>query len=183
MSSDSGVSVSPRIDPTAWVAPGAWVLGDTRVGARSSVWFSAVVRSDLATITLGIESNLQDGSVVHADPGFPVIIGDQVSIGHRSVLHGCTIGDRTLIGMGAIVMNGSEIGTGAIVAAGSLVVQGTTIPDGCLAMGSPARVVRETTESERAGIATNAAEYVALMSRYRKALDASTTGSSVTRAR
>lgn len=157
----------PRVHPSAWLAPGATVIGDVRLAAESSVWFSSVVRADLARIAVGEASNIQDGCVVHADPDFPVTVGERVSVGHRAVLHGCTVGDDTLVGMGAIVLNGACIGSGAIVAAGSLVAPGVRIPDGCLAMGSPAKVVRETTPAEREATAANARHYVELMRGHR----------------
>ncbi|HYN29196.1 MAG TPA: gamma carbonic anhydrase family protein [Dermatophilaceae bacterium] len=162
----------PDVHPTAWVAPGATVLGDAHLGPEASVWYSAVVRADLETIALGARTNVQDGAVLHADPGVPLVLGEDVTVGHGAMLHGCTVGDRSLVGIGAIVLNGARVGSGCVVAAGSLVPPGASVPDGSLVMGSPATVVRETTGAEREGAATNARHYVALMRRHRAATPA-----------
>lgn len=132
----------PTCDPSAWIAPGAIVVGDVVLGAGSSTWYGCVVRGDNDRVTIGAESNIQDLTVIHVDAGFPCRIGARVSVGHRAVLHGCTIGDGALIGMGAIVLNGAVIEAGAVVAAGALVPEGRVIPAGMLAVGAPARVVR-----------------------------------------
>ena len=158
---------TPEVAPTAWVAPGAVVAGRVTLGADTGVWYHTVLRADLDTITVGAGTNLQDGTVVHADPGFPVSIGDNVSVGHRAVLHGCTIEADVLIGMGAIVMNGATVGTGSIVAAGALVPEGSQIPAGSLVLGMPAKVRRPVTELERASISTNAEIYVELAKLHR----------------
>ena len=129
-----------NIQGNAWVAPGACVVGNVTLGDESSVWYNAVIRGDMAPIVVGCGSNVQDGTVVHADAGFPCEIGNGTSIGHNAIIHGCTIGHNTVIGMGAIVMNGAKIGSDCIIGAGSLVTQGTFIPDGMLAFGSPAKV-------------------------------------------
>ena len=131
---------TPEVDPSAFVAEGAVVAGDVRLGARSSVWFGCVVRSEVEAITVGEESNLQDLTVVHADLGFPVRIGDRVSVGHRVVLHGCTLEDDVLVGMGAVVLNGAHVGRGALIGAGAVVTQGMHVPDGAMALGVPAKV-------------------------------------------
>ncbi|GGI09287.1 gamma carbonic anhydrase family protein [Egicoccus halophilus] len=158
---------TPRIDTTAYVADTATVAGDVRVGARSSIWFGTVVRSELAPITIGEETNLQDLTVVHADPAYPVTLGDRVTVGHRVVLHGCTVEDDALIGMGAVVMNGAVIGEGAVVAAGAVVTEGTSVPPRTIAMGIPAKVVeRPVPEIPR----PNVAGYVALADAYRDAV-------------
>lgn len=137
-----------------------------RVGPSSSVWFSAVLRGDGDWIRVGAESNLQDGVVVHTDPGLPVRLGDGVSVGHRAVLHGCTIGDDVLIGMGAVVLNGANIGAGALVAAGTVVLEDTTVPPRSLVAAVPARVRRRLTEQEVSHIGSSAQSYVVLARRY-----------------
>ena len=133
----------PEIPADAWVAPSADVIGRVKIGPGSSVWFGAVVRGDVNEITIGRSTNVQDGCVVHVDRGHPTEIGDYVTIGHRAVVHSCTIGDRVLIGMGAIVLDGARIGDGALIGAGAVVTPGTEIPPGALALGAPARVVRD----------------------------------------
>jgi carbonic anhydrase/acetyltransferase-like protein (isoleucine patch superfamily) len=149
----------PDIDATAWVAPGATVIGSVRLAARASVWYGSVLRADTEDISIGTGSNIQDGCVVHADPGFPTTVGSGVSVGHRAVLHGCAIGDDVLIGMGAVVLNGARIGSGSLVAAGAVVLEGTEIPPGSLVAGVPARVRRELSEEERADHVRNADGY------------------------
>lgn len=156
-----------EIDPTAWIAPGAVVVGRVTLGARASVWFNAVLRSDHDEIVIGPETNLQDGVVAHADPGFPVRLGARVTVGHRAVLHGCTIDDDVLVGMGAIVMNGAHVGSGSIVGAGALLPEGFTAPPGSLILGMPAKLRRPLTEPETARIPMNAASYVTLADEYR----------------
>jgi carbonic anhydrase/acetyltransferase-like protein (isoleucine patch superfamily) len=149
----------PDIDPGAWVAPGCAVIGAVRLRPGASVWYGSVLRADTEDITVGAGSNIQDGTVVHADPGFPATVGSRVSVGHRAVLHGCTIEDEVLIGMGAVVLNGARIGTGSLVAAGAVVLQGTVVPPGSLVAGLPARVRRELSEQERAEILGTAERY------------------------
>jgi carbonic anhydrase/acetyltransferase-like protein (isoleucine patch superfamily) len=150
---------APEVAADAWVAPGAVLAGQVRLGADVGVWYGSVVRADLDAISVGAGSNLQDGVVVHADPGFPVTIGTGVSVGHRAVLHGCTIGDDVLIGMGSVVLNGATVGNGSLVAAGAVVLEGTEIPPGSLVAGVPAKVRRPLTEAERESITRNAADY------------------------
>jgi carbonic anhydrase/acetyltransferase-like protein (isoleucine patch superfamily) len=151
---------TPEIHPQAWVAPGATIVGSVRLSAGASVWYGCVLRADTDDISLGADSNLQDGCVVHADPGFATVVGSGVSVGHRAVLHGCTVEDGALIGMGAIVLNGARIGAGSLVAAGAVVLEGTVVPPGSLVAGLPARVRRDLTEEERAGIVRNTQRYV-----------------------
>ena len=153
---------APQIADSAWVAPGAHVIADVRLGAGVSIWYTAVLRADLDTITFGENSNFQDGSVAHTDPGFPVTVGRGVSVGHRAVLHGCTVEDDALIGMGAVILNGAVIGTGSLVAAGTVVLEGTVIPPNSLVAGVPGKVRRGTTEDERAHIRANAEAYALL---------------------
>jgi len=142
---------APRLHPGAWVAPGATVVGDVELGRDSSVWYGCVLRGDVHGIRVGARTNLQDGSVVHVTAGrFAAEIGDEVSVGHRAVVHGCRVGAGALIGIGAIVLDGAEIGEEALVGAGALVVPGGVVPAGALVLGAPARVVRELSRAERA---------------------------------
>jgi carbonic anhydrase/acetyltransferase-like protein (isoleucine patch superfamily) len=150
------------IDPTAFIHPLAFVCGDVSLGARASVWPFAVIRGDSDHIALGTESNVQDGAVLHADPGLPCTIGARVTVGHRAIVHGATVEDDCLIGMGAIVLNGARIGRGSIVGAGAVVREGMVVPADSLVLGVPGKVVRATTEADRAGIARGAAAYVRL---------------------
>ncbi len=150
----------PEVADDAWVAPGAVLVGEVRLGSRSSVWYGAVLRGDGGSITVGAGSNVQDGTVVHADPGFPAVIGDGVVVGHGAVVHGCTVEDGSLIGMGSRVLNGARIGAGSLVAAGAVVLEGTQVPPGSLVAGVPAKVRRPLTEDEAAGIRAGAEQYV-----------------------
>ncbi|WP_197322089.1 gamma carbonic anhydrase family protein [Saccharomonospora sp. NB11] len=160
---------SPTVDPAAWIAPTAVLAGAVTVAEAASVWYTAVLRGDMDSITIGRGSNLQDGTVVHADPGYPVTVGSGVSVGHRAVLHGCEIGDDCLIGMSATILNGATIGEGTLVAAGAVVLEGTEIPPGSLVAGVPAKVRRSTTEEERAAIRANAESYRALAATHAEA--------------
>jgi carbonic anhydrase/acetyltransferase-like protein (isoleucine patch superfamily) len=161
----------PQVAPDAFVAPGAVILGSVTLESRASVWYNAVLRGDASTIVLGEDSNLQDGCVIHADPGFPVLIGKRVTIGHRAVIHGATIDDDVLIGMGAIVMNGAHIHSGSIVAAGALVSQGVEVPEGSLIAGVPGKVMRSATERDTAYIAHGSDHYVQLSREHLAALE------------
>lgn len=152
----------PLIDPSAWVAPGAVLAGGVELHARASVWYATVVRGDGDRITVGAGSNVQDGCVLHTDPGFHLQIGTGVTVGHRAVLHGCRVEDDVLVGMGAIVMNGAVIGTGSMIGAGTLIPAGDVIPPRSLVLGSPGRVRRETTDHELDLIRANAEHYVQL---------------------
>ena len=143
-----------------YVAVSADIIGDVSMAEGSSVWYQSVVRGDHDRIEIGEGSNIQDGCVLHADPGFPVLIGSYVTVGHKAIIHGCEIGDGALIGMGAIVLNGAKVGKNAIVGAGALVTQGTVIPDGMLALGSPAKIRRAVTEEEMEENRKNALEYI-----------------------
>ena len=154
-------SIHPTVDPSAFVDASAQVIGDVHIGADSSVWMNVVVRGDVHAIRIGARTNIQDGTVVHVmRETHPTVIGDDVTIGHGAVVHGCTIEDRCLIGMGAILLNGCRIGTGSIVAAGALVPEGAVIPPGSMAMGAPARVKRPLTPEEDASIKSYADNYV-----------------------
>lgn len=150
---------SPDIHSDAFVASGARVIGAVRLGEGASVWYNAVLRADSDTISVGAGSNLQDNVSVHVDAGHPVVIGENVSVGHNAVVHGCTVGDGALIGMGSVVLSGAVIGDGCLVAAGAVVLEGTVVPPGSLVAGVPAKVRRDLTEEERAGIRQNAATY------------------------
>lgn len=152
---------SPRIHPTAFVDASAQVIGDVEIGEESSVWMCAVIRGDVHWIRVGKRTSIQDGTVVHAMTGtHPTSIGDHVTVGHAAVIHGCTIEDQCLIGMGAILLNGSHVGTGSIVAAGTLLVEGQNIPPRSLVMGSPGKVKRLLTQAEAADIQLSADRYV-----------------------
>jgi carbonic anhydrase/acetyltransferase-like protein (isoleucine patch superfamily) len=154
---------TPAVDPSAWIAPGAVLAGAVTLAAETSVWYGTVVRADTETITVGARTNLQDGVVVHADPGFPVTVGRGVSVGHRAVLHGCTIGDDVLVGMGAVVLNGARVGSRTLIAAGAVVLEGADIPPGSLVAGLPAKVRRPLTDDELGAVRRNAASYCALV--------------------
>ena len=155
------------IDPTAWVAPGAVLVGQVRLGAAASVWYGAVLRGDLEPIEIGARSNVQDLSVVHVDRGFPVSIGVGVTIGHRTVIHGCTIGDDALIGMGAVLLNGCRIGRGALIAAGAVVLEGFEVPEGAIAAGVPAKLRGAVAEDLRRRMAEGVETYVACAAAHR----------------
>ena len=155
------------IHPTAFLAPTAVVLGDVTLGARASVWYGAVLRGDMAPITVGEATNLQDGTIVHVDEGVPTTIGARVGVGHRAILHGCTVEDECLIGMGVILLNGVRVGSGSVIAAGAVVTEGVVIPPGSLVMGVPARVVRRVDDALRERIRHTWEHYVAEAERHR----------------
>lgn len=150
----------PKIHPSAFIAPGASIYGDVTIGGDCSVWFHAVVRGENAGIFIGDGSNIQDNCVVHVDPGHTVEIGRNVTVGHGAIVHGCKIGDNTLVGMGAILLNGAAVGKNCIIGAGALITQSTVIPDNSLVIGSPAKVTRKVTPQEAASNMTNARHYV-----------------------
>ena len=152
--------VAPRIAASAWVADSAQVMGEVEIGENSSLWFGAIVRGDTETIRIGDNTNIQDGSVLHADVGMPLTIGNNVTVGHQVMLHGCTVGDGALIGIGAIGLNGAKIGKGCIVGAGALVTEGKEFPDGSMILGSPAKAVRELTPAQKEGLIKSAIHYV-----------------------
>ncbi len=155
-----------------WLAPGAHIIGDVRIGEDVSVWFGAVIRADNEPLRIGARSNIQDLSVLHSDPGSPLTIGEGVTVGHKVMLHGCAIGDNSLIGIGAIVLNRARIGANSLVGAGALVTEGKTFPDGVLIVGSPARVVRELTPEQIEGLRHSADQYVAYGRRFAQDLRA-----------
>ena len=158
--------IAPRLDPTAWVADSAQVIGDVELAEHASVWFGTIIRGDSDKIRIGRNANVQDGSILHADPGFPLTLGDNVSIGHQVMLHGCTIGEGTLIGIQAVVLNGAKIGRNCLVGAGALVTEGKEFPDGSMILGSPAKVVRDLTPEQIAGLQRIADHYVENAQRY-----------------
>jgi len=161
---------SPRIDPTAWIAPGAVVTGDVVIGAESSVWFGSVLRGDVHAIRVGARTNLQDHCVVHVTKDrFPAWIGDEVTVGHRATVHGCTVRDGALVGIAAVVLDGAEVGEEALVGAGALVPPGAKIPARHLARGVPARVVRPLREDELRSQRERALEYVRTARAYAQA--------------
>ena len=161
---------SPRLAAGAWVAETAQVIGRVALGADASVWFGAVLRGDNEWITLGARSNVQDGSVLHTDMGSPLTLGDDVTVGHQAMLHGCMVGDGSLIGIQAVVLNGARIGKACVVGAGALVTEGKEFPDGSLIVGSPAKLLRPLTEQELARMARGAAHYVENARRYASTL-------------
>jgi len=163
-------SATPDIDPGAWVAPGAVVLGAVRLGPAASVWYGAVLRADEDEIIVGAECNIQDLCCLHVDRGEPVVLEDRVSLGHHATVHGAHIGAGALVGIGAIVLGGARIGAGTLVAAGAVVPPGREIPPGVLVAGVPGRVVRELTDEDRARFARTAANYVARAARHRGAV-------------
>ena len=160
----------PRLDESAWVADSATVLGHVELEQDASVWFGAVLRGDTELLRVGRGSNVQDGSVLHADSGYPTTIGEDVTIGHLVMLHGCTIGDGSLVGIGSIILNGARIGRHCLVGAKSLVTEGKSFPDGSLIMGTPAVVVRALSAEQVEGLRRSAEHYVANARRFRAGL-------------
>ena len=158
----------PDVAGTAFIAPGAVLIGRVTIGAEASVWYGAVLRADRDTIVVGERSNVQDGCVLHADPGMPLSVGSDVTIGHNATLHGCTIEDLVLIGMGAVVLNGARVARHSIVAAGTVLTEGQQVPEGVLVAGVPGKVRRDLSEAERAAIESNAATYIALSELHRR---------------
>lgn len=153
--------VAPRIDPdVGFIAPDAVLVGDVVVGAEAGIWFGVVLRGDIETITVGARSNVQENCVLHTDSGYPLVIGENVTIGHGAIVHGCTIGDNSLIGMGATVLNGARIGKNCLIGANALVTEGKVIPDNSLVMGAPAKVVREIDAEGEKALSASAERYV-----------------------
>jgi carbonic anhydrase/acetyltransferase-like protein (isoleucine patch superfamily) len=159
---------APRLDPTAYIAPLATVVGDVRLGAHCSVWPAAVLRGDINYIEVGDGTNIQDGAVVHLADDFPALIGRYVTIGHLAMVHACVIEDECLIGMSATILDGSVIGAQSLVGAGALVTKGTIIPPGSLVLGSPARVLRALTPEERAALRDSAEKYIQVAAAHRR---------------
>ena len=160
---------APEVHPEAWVAPNASLIGQVRLAARASVWYSATLRAEAEPIDIGSGTNIQDGVTIHVDSEYPVRVGSGVSVGHNAVLHGCTIEDGVLVGMGAIVLNGAVVGADSLVAAGALIPQGVVIPPRSLVAGVPGRVRRELSDAEVAGNRENAAVYEGLVALHREA--------------
>lgn len=153
-----------------YIADNATVIGSVVLGHNASIWFNAVVRADNDVITIGENSNIQDGSVLHTDHGMPLLIGRNVTVGHKVMLHGCTIGDGSLIGINAVILNGAIIGRGCVIGANALIPEGKVIPDGSLVMGSPGKVVKEVSDAQRAILEMSALHYVENFKRYKKEL-------------
>lgn len=162
--------IAPQLEEGAWAAPSADLIGDVRLGPRASAWFGAVIRADNTPIILGEESNFQDGAIGHSDPGAPLTIGARVTVGHQAILHGCTVEDEALIGMGARILNGAVIGAQCIVGAGALVTEGKRFEPRSLIVGSPARAVRSLTDEQVAMLRLSAAHYAEKAERYAKSL-------------
>jgi carbonic anhydrase/acetyltransferase-like protein (isoleucine patch superfamily) len=162
--------MAPKIDPSAWVADSAQVIGNVDLASDVSIWFGAVLRGDTEHMRIGRGSNIQDGSVLHADVGKPLTVGEDVTVGHKVMLHGCTIGDGSLIGIGAVVLNGARIGKHCLVGAGALVTEGREFPDGSMIIGIPAKAVRELTPEQVEGLRNSARGYVENAQRFRSTL-------------
>jgi carbonic anhydrase/acetyltransferase-like protein (isoleucine patch superfamily) len=161
---------TPKLADSAWVADSAEVIGHVELGDNASIWFGAILRGDTELLRVGTGSNVQEGSVLHADRGFPTTLGENVTVGHQAMLHGCTIGDGSLIGIQAVILNGAKIGKHCLVGAGALVTEGKEFPDGSLIVGSPAKVVRQLTPEQIAGLQRSAEHYVANARRFSSAL-------------
>ncbi len=159
--------LAPDIAEDAWVAPGAHVIGEVVLGARASIWFGSVLRGDGEPIIVGAGTNIQENCVLHTDMGFPLTVAEGCTIGHKAILHGCTIGENSLVGMGATVLNGAVIGKNCLIGAGALVTEGKVIPDGSLVMGAPGKVVRELDEKAFAGLRESARHYAENAARFR----------------
>lgn len=161
---------TPQVPTTCFIAPGAHLIGDVHLQAQVSIWFNAVLRADNEPIEVGAGSNIQDGAVLHVDPGFPLVIGERVTVGHKVMLHGCRIGNGSLIGMNAVVLNGAVIGEHCLIGANALVTEGMQIPDGSLVLGSPGKIVRQTDEKARAVMDAGARSYIDKIKVYQESL-------------
>ena len=158
----------PEVHPEAWVASNAAIIGKVKLEKNSSIWFNAVLRGDIELITIGENSNIQDGSVLHTDPGYPLTVGKGVTVGHMVMLHGCQISDDTLIGIGSIILNNAKIGKNCIIGANSLITENKVIPDNSLVVGSPGRVLRKVTDEEIKAVLENGKHYVDFSKKYKK---------------
>lgn len=158
---------APELHPDSWVAPNATVIGQASLHAGASAWYGAILRAEAEVIEIGAGTNIQDGVTIHVDPGFPVRVGAGCSVGHNAVLHGCTVEDNSLVGMGAVVLNGAVVGSGSLIAAGAVVPQGAVIPPGSMVAGVPGKVRRQLSEDEINGIRHNALVYQELVKRHR----------------
>lgn len=178
MTTEAGISsyagMTPEIHERAWVAPGAFVIGDVYLGEGASVWYQCVVRGDVHSIHIGARTNIQDLTMIHVTTDkHATYVGEDVTVGHRAILHGCKVGDRALVGMGAIVLDGAEVGAGSLVGAGALVTPGTVIPPRSVVLGSPGKVVREVTDEEYEDFLRSARHYEKLAERHRRELSSS----------
>lgn len=162
--------IAPQIDPSAWVADTAVLIGKVTLEAAANIWFGAILRGDNEEIRIGYGSNIQENSVLHTDMGYPLVIGPNCTIGHKAMLHGCTIGEGSLIGMGATILNGAKIGKGCLIGAGALITEGKEIPDGSLVMGAPGKVVRQLDAEAQARLIKSAESYQANARRFAKGL-------------
>ena len=163
-----------ELHPQSWVAPNAVLVGKVRLQADASIWFNAVLRGDNELIDIGEHSNVQDGAVMHTDMGFPLTLGKGVTVGHNAMLHGCSVGDYSLIGINAVILNGARIGRNCIIGANALIAEGKVIPDGSLVMGSPGKVVRELSDQQKKLLEASAAHYVHNAQRYARELEEQT---------
>ncbi len=157
-------------DGVYWIAPGAQVIGDVRMGTGVSIWFNAVLRGDNEPIVLGQDTNIQDGAVCHTDPGFPLTVGNGVTVGHKAILHGCSVGSNSLIGMGAVILNGARIGNNCLIGANALITEGKEIPDGSMVVGQPGKVIRTLDEDAIQGLGRSARVYRKRLDQYRAGL-------------
>lgn len=162
--------LKPIVPEDSWVAPSADLIGDARLGDGVGIWFGAVIRADNTPITVGDRTNIQEGAMLHSDPGIPLAIGSDCTVGHHAILHGCTLGDRVLVGMGAVVLNHAVIGDDCLIGAGALVTEGKTFPPGSLIIGSPAKAVRELSPDVIAALKQSAAGYADRQRRFAKQL-------------
>ncbi|MDP7591301.1 MAG: gamma carbonic anhydrase family protein [Litorilituus sp.] len=160
----------PRISDTSYIAPTATIIGNTEIADNASVWFNVVIRADMDKVTIGENSNIQDGSILHVDSGYPMTIANNVTVGHKVMLHGCTIGEGSLIGMNAVILNGANIGKYCLIGANALVTENMQVPDGSLVMGSPAKIVKQLDKKAQALIARGAEHYVQNGQRYKEEL-------------
>jgi carbonic anhydrase/acetyltransferase-like protein (isoleucine patch superfamily) len=161
------MGIDTKITSNAFIADNATILGDVEIGSQASIWFGVVLRADKDRITIGNRSNIQDNTDIHTSAGYPVMVGDDVSVGHGAILHGCKISNEVLVGMGAIIMNGAVIGEGSVIGAGCVITEGKVIPPGSVVLGVPGKVVRKTDETQLAHIRDNAMNYIELSGRYR----------------
>ena len=164
--------ISPKVNETAWIAPGCHVIGNVTLAKNASIWFNCTLRGDNELIEIGEGSNVQENTVGHTDPGCPLIIGKGCTIGHKAMLHGCIIGDNSLVGMGATILNGAKIGKNCLIGAGALIPEGKEIPDGSLVMGMPGKIVRELGEEQIESLRNSALHYQANAKRFRSGLQA-----------
>jgi len=161
----------PSLNESNFIAPNATLIGDVTLGKQTSIWFNVVIRADVASINIGEQTNIQDGSILHVDAQYPMTIGSNVTVGHKVMLHGCTIGDNTLVGMNAVVLNGANIGKNCLIGANSLVTENMQVPDGHLVIGSPAKVIKALDDSTREMFTKSALHYVENGERYLKDLE------------